>query len=67
MSFGKNLRNARINKGMSQKELAERVGVFPSVISRYENSNRSPHADNIHKFAKALDISPAELILEVTK
>lgn len=67
MSFGKNLQIARMKKGMSQKELAERAGVFPSAISRYENGNRSPRVATAVKLAKALDISPAELILEVTK
>lgn len=62
MNFGENLRIARTKKGMSQKELAERVGVFPSVISRYENSKRSPHAENIHKFAEALEIPILELM-----
>lgn len=62
MNFGENLRIARIKKGISQKELAERVGVFPSAISRYENSKCSPHAGNLYKFAEALDIPVLELM-----
>lgn len=67
MSFGKNLQIARMKKGMSQKELAERAGVFPSVISRYENGNRSPRVATAVKLAEALDVPLTELILEVTK
>lgn len=48
---------ARIVRGLSQKELAERVGVRSASISGYESGKASPSLDVLIKLAKALNIS----------
>lgn len=52
------LRQAR---GLSQKELADRLGLDPSVLSRYEHGVSSPNADRLAALLNALMASWAEL------
>jgi len=50
------LMKARIDKGLSQKELAELVDTTQSVISRLESSDDpNPNLSTIFKISKALD------------
>lgn len=55
--FGDKLKSLRIEKGLTQEELAEILGTSKQVISRYENNQRSPKIDVVQKFAKTLDVS----------
>lgn len=47
----------RLQKELSQKDLAERMGTTQSVISRFENMGRTPNYDFIVRLADALDCS----------
>lgn len=60
--FNENLRTARERKGMSQKELAELVGVAKSTYSLYESGNREPNVQTIKKIADILSTSADELL-----
>lgn len=55
--FGDKLKSLRIERGLTQEELAEILGTSKQVISRYENNQRSPKIDVVQKYAKILDIS----------
>ncbi|WOC50675.1 transcriptional regulator [Bergeyella porcorum] len=50
------IRNKRKSKGLTQKELAEKVGFNTSTILRIETCKFSPNADQLYVIAKALDI-----------
>jgi len=54
--IGKTIKIARIKKGMSQKELAEAMGVDISAISLWEKNKRIPSGDLLIKLANELDI-----------
>ena len=43
MEFGKNLRTQREAHGMTQAELAEKLGVTRSLIAQYELGAKSPN------------------------
>lgn len=45
----------RLEKGLSQKELAEKMNTKQSAISRLESSEYNPSFDFIQKAAEALD------------
>jgi len=45
----------RLEKGLSQKELAKKAGTKQTVISRVERGVNQPSIDTIQKIAKALD------------
>ena len=59
--FNENLKFARERKGISQKDLAEIIGVAKSTYSLYESGNREPNVQTIKKIADALNVSADEL------
>ena len=55
--FHENLKNARINAGMSQADLADRLGVARSTYSLYESGKREPGILKIKALADILGVS----------
>jgi ribosome-binding protein aMBF1 (putative translation factor) len=45
----------RLDKGLSQKDLAERCGTTQSAIARLESGGRPPRIDTLLKISTALD------------
>ena len=62
IEFGKYLLKLRKNLGLSQEELAERVGVHLNTISQWENGIYTPKTEKIKKLANALNLTEAELL-----
>ena len=58
------IRNKRIERGLTQEELANKSGVGRDVIVRLENANNSikPRPLTLGKVAKALKVKPDELL-----
>lgn len=50
------LKQKRLEKGLSQRKLAELVGVQYQRIQEYEKERRAPISDNFLKIIKLLDI-----------
>lgn len=48
--------NARINKGLTQKKLAEKIGTKQSSIARFESGAYNPTLSFVQKLANALDV-----------
>lgn len=60
---GERIRDARKAHGMTQKDLADKVGVKFSAIHKYENGLIvNLKRDTISALAKALEVSPAWLM-----
>lgn len=59
-----NLRRRRDALGFSQEELADRAQIDRTHVSKIERSVHSPTVDVLGRLARALDMSPAELISE---
>ena len=55
-SFSENLKCLRLERKMTQDELAELLKTSKQVISRYENGQRSPKVSTVAAFAKALNV-----------
>ena len=64
MDLGANLKKARKEAGMTQKELAERLQVHQKDICRWENGDRTPNAITLGKICKELKVS-ADDVLEL--
>lgn len=60
--FSRRLAALRRQKGLSQRELAERLGVPRETVDYYERRAVNPTLDVIQKVAEALEVSPAQLI-----
>jgi transcriptional regulator with XRE-family HTH domain len=58
--FGRNVKLARERNGLSRTELARRIGVDKSEITRWEQGVR-PHPKNLKKLHEALTVSSFEL------
>ena len=61
-NFNENLKKARLESGLSQKELSENIGVAKSTYSLYESGKREPNVNTIKKIASALNVS-ADILL----
>ncbi len=53
--FADRLRKSRIEKGLTQRELAIRVGLSDKSISIYENGKAYPPVSNLLMIAKELE------------
>lgn len=60
--FFENLKRIRIEKGYSQKEFAEKLGVAKSTYCMYESGNREPNVQTIKKISKLLNVPTDELL-----
>ena len=66
-SFGKKLRESREDKGISQSELARKLGVHHSIIGKYERDEVKPTIDVVKNIAAALDTTVGYLLGESKK
>ncbi|NJK48601.1 helix-turn-helix transcriptional regulator [Candidatus Gracilibacteria bacterium] len=66
-SFGHLIRQARKDKGYSQRELAEKLGLDFTYLSKLENNRAdyAPKEDVIRALAKHLNLDAEELIFLV--
>ena len=60
--FAANVRKLRSKKKLSQKALADKIGISVSYVSMLERGQRSPPLETIEKMAKALGVSPGALL-----
>ena len=52
----------RRQAGLTQRELAETLGVHPRLVSKWENGEATPRPANIRKLAAALGVEPREVL-----
>jgi transcriptional regulator with XRE-family HTH domain len=65
--FGKAIRRIRRQAGISQEELAERCGLHRTYVSDVELGKRNVSLENIERFSQSLNMSLADLFMEVDK
>lgn len=58
----KNLKKIRLRKGLTQAELASKVGVLNTTICNYESGFREPDLETLKKLAAALECTVDELL-----
>ena len=61
MTIGEKMKKIRTEKGLSQKEVAKRLGVSQPSYAQYESGKRKPKFETIQKIAKALEVTFNEL------
>ena len=63
MDVGYLIKKARMEKGMTQEELAEKVGVKKSAVAKWENGRVSEiKRTNLKNLADALGLDPNQLL-----
>jgi transcriptional regulator with XRE-family HTH domain len=68
MTFGQRLRELRKAKSLNQKELADKVGIDFTYLSKLENDRMSPPREKtILAIAKVLDADSDELLALANK
>lgn len=60
--IGKKIRQIRKEKKITQKQLADSLGVHESSITKYEKGTTDIPLSKIEKIANALEVSPFEII-----
>ena len=64
MGFPERLTELRKQKGLSQKALAERIGLSKIQAHRYESGASQPTLEVIRKLAVALGVSADDLLFD---
>ena len=66
MTVGEKIKELRIQKGMTQKELGKKCGFADSAIRRYELGHANPKLETIQKISNALEV-PIWTLLGISK
>ena len=62
MSFGKNIKNLRHKRNMTQEQLAEILSISPQAISRWENDMAMPDISLIAPLCNLFNVTSDELL-----
>lgn len=66
MDFGSKLKELRIQNGLTQKQLADQLGVTKSVVSFYERQERTPSPEVLRKMAAIFRVS-SDFLLDIDR
>ena len=61
-ALGARLRELRLERGLTQQVLAERVGTYREITKRIEQGRHLPRLDQLVFYARALGVPPSELL-----
>ena len=64
MSVINHLREIRMSKGLTQKEVADALSISKDSLSRYENGKQDPRLDVAIRLSKYLEVS-MEILYDV--
>ncbi len=68
MDVGLIIKEARLAKGFTQEELADKVGVKKSAVAKWENGRVSEiKRSNLKNLAEALGLNPNQLLGEMAE
>jgi transcriptional regulator with XRE-family HTH domain len=56
--IGERIKKARIEKGLSQEELGNMIGVSKVSVCGYEKGTRTPTLENLLQLLEILDVTP---------
>lgn len=62
IEFGERLRNLRLEKNLTQKQLAAQIGVHNTIISFYEVGDRTPSPSVLVKLAATFHVTTDYLL-----
>lgn len=62
MTIGERLKGLRQSKGLTQSELAQKLGISPSAVGMYEQNRREPDSNTILKICSFFGVSADYLL-----
>ena len=62
MYFGTYIKNQRIIKGKSQKDMANHLGIRRQSISRWENDLAFPSLEHLYELSEFLKVSMEDIL-----
>lgn len=62
MTLGERIKQARKKAGLTQRELAEKIGVSLRTIQRYERNERQQHVEQLYKTSETIGVSVNSLV-----
>lgn len=64
MTTGERIQAARKKAGLTQAELAEKLGISPVGVSQWERNTRNPKYETLQKIAEALSVNVDSLFTD---
>lgn len=61
-NIGLNIKKCRKEKGLTQTELADKLGKTLRTVQKYENGEILPSINNVYEIAKALEVFSNDII-----
>lgn len=62
-TYGENFKEIRKNLGLTQRDVADKLQVYQSSVSDWENDVSQPDFDKLKELAKLYDVSLDELLM----
>lgn len=66
MDFGSKLKELQAQNGLTQKQLADQLGITKSVVSFYERQERTPSPEVLRKMAAIFRVS-TDFLLDIDR
>lgn len=60
--IGNHIYNLRTSRGLTQRDIARKLGISDKAISKWENGSSQPTVQNLQKLAEIFDITLEELL-----
>lgn len=64
MPTGSKIKEIRLQKQLTQKQLGDKCGMYESQIRKYETGKANPKIETLQKIADALEVSVSDLLLD---
>ena len=60
--FSQRLRAARLRKGLTQQQMADRLNIHRTTYTKYETTDVEPSLATFREIVRILDVDPMELL-----
>lgn len=67
MEIGEKIKQFRLQKKLSLREMGRRLNISYSYLSRVENGKQKPHLDLLESLASVLDVKVADFFIDESK
>lgn len=64
MSIGKNIKNIRKRRNLTQSDFSKKIGISRTYLSDLENDRKSPSVETLNKISDKLNVSTSSLLSE---